>query len=149
MKNKKIIASILLLFIYCYSSQVLSDEKVLIILASDNVQPLNVETITNLYSFRQKFMPNTQKAKLTYLPFSSEDTIQFTQKMFNYYPYQLKRIWDQAVFSGKAHSPRQFKQKSDLLHFIKTNENVIGYSLISSSDLIEIKEKYNVITTIN
>ena len=132
----------------CCASSALADEKKLIILASDNIETISLETISNLYAFRQKLMPNNQRALLTSLPINSEDTIGFTQKFFNYYPYQLKRIWDQAIFSGKARRPKQFDNKDDLLDFIKSNNNAIGYLIIEKSELRQVKEAYNVIAII-
>lgn len=93
-------------------------------------------------------MPNSQRAQLTSLPLNSADTIGFTQKFFNYYPYQLKRIWDQAIFSGKARRPKQFDNTDDLLDFIKSNNNAIGYLIIEKSELRQLEEAYNVIAII-
>lgn len=145
----KIIIYMLLPLYYCFTPPALADNKVLIILVSDNITDINIETVGNLYSFRQKFMPNNQKVKLTHLPMNSEDTIGFTQKVFDYYPYQLKRLWDQAIFSGTARSPKNFTTHKDLLTFIKNNNNAIGYLFINESDVAKIKEEYNVIATIN
>jgi len=132
----------------CSAFSALAEEKKLIILASDNIESISLDTISNLYAFRQKLMPNSQRAQLTSLPLNSEDTIGFTQKFFNYYPYQLKRIWDQAIFSGKARRPKQFDNKDDLLDFIKSNNNAIGYLIIEKSALHQVKEAYNVIAII-
>lgn len=134
--------------LFLCASSVLANEKKLIILASDNIDTLSLDSISNLYAFRQKLMPNNQRAQLTSLPINSEDTIGFTQKFFNYYPYQLKRIWDQAIFSGKARRPKQFDNGSELLSFIKENDNVIGYLMIEVSNLPQVKETYNVIAII-
>ena len=134
--------------ICCYSVSAVADEKKLIILASNNIETISLETITNLYTFRQKLMPNSQRVQLTSLPINSEHTIGFTQKFFNYYPYQLKRIWDQAIFSGKARRPKSFDNADDLLAFIKGNDNAIGYLMIKTSELTLLKESYNVIAII-
>lgn len=131
-----------------YAGSALADEKKLIILASDNIESISLDTISNLYAFRQKLMPNSQRAQLTSLPLNSADTIGFTQKFFNYYPYQLKRIWDQAIFSGKARRPKQFDNTDDLLDFIKSNNNAIGYLIIEKSELRQLEEAYNVIAII-
>lgn len=138
-----------MLFLYSFFfSEVFAEERVMIIIASDNVDKISMETVSNLYSFRQKFISNSQRVKLTYLPLNSEDTVVFTQKVFNYYPYQLKRIWDRLVFSGKASPPKLFEEAGSLLDFIKNNNNVIGYLYINASELSEKKDKYNVIATI-
>jgi hypothetical protein len=134
--------------LYCCTTSALASDKKLVILASDNIKTISLETISNLYSFRQKLMPNSQRAQLTSLPINSEDTISFTKRFFNYYPYQLKRIWDQAIFSGKARRPKQFDNTEDLLVFIKNHSNAIGYLIIETSKLPQLKEKYNVIAII-
>jgi hypothetical protein len=148
MKFKKLIIYMIFNILCCCAFSALAEEKKLIILASDNIESISLDTISNLYAFRQKLMPNSQRAQLTSLPLSSEDTIGFTQKFFNYYPYQLKRIWDQAIFSGKARRPKQFDNKDDLLDFIKSNDNAIGYLIIEKSALHQVKEAYNVIAII-
>lgn len=148
MTFKKRIIYLLFIILYGFSSVVVAEDKILVILASDNVSHITIETVSNLYSFRQKLMPNNQKVRLTHLPINSADTIGFTQKVFNYYPYQLKRLWDRAIFSGKARSPKSFKNYDDLLHFIKSHNNAIGYLFINTTELSQLKEKYNVIATI-
>jgi len=149
MKFKKSIFYILFHILYfCTSNAVASDNK-LIILASDNIETISLEAISNLYTFRQKLMPNNQRAQLTSLPLNSKHMISFTQEFFNYYPYQLKRIWDQAIFSGKARRPKQFNNIESLLYFIKNNNNAIGYLLIDTTALPQIKETYNVIAIID
>lgn len=149
MKCKKNIFLILLCLYYLLSSTSFAENKVVIIIASDNVEKISLETVSNLYSFRQRFISNSQRIKLTYLPLSSEDTVMFTQKVFNYYPYQLKRIWDRLIFSGKASPPKLFEEEKTLLEFIKSNNNIIGYLYIEESELSARKGKYNVITTIH
>ena len=57
-----------------YAGSALADEKKLIILASDNIESISLDTISNLYAFRQKLMPNSQRAQLTSLPLNSADT---------------------------------------------------------------------------
>lgn len=148
MKFNKLIIYMLFNIICCYTSSALANDKKLIVIASDNIKTVSLETISNLYTFRQKLMPNSQRAQLTSLPINSEDTISFTQKFFNYYPYQLKRIWDQAIFSGKARRPKQFDTSDDLLIFIKSHENAIGYMMVKTSEILKIKETYNVIAII-
>jgi len=148
MKFKKLIIYMIFNILCSYAGSALADEKKLIILASDNIESISLDTISNLYAFRQKLMPNSQRAQLTSLPLNSADTIGFTQKFFNYYPYQLKRIWDQAIFSGKARRPKQFDNTDDLLDFIKSNNNAIGYLIIEKSELRQLEEAYNVIAII-
>lgn len=133
---------------FCYTSASLANDKKLIVIASDNIKAVSLETISNLYTFRQKLMPNSQRAQLTSLPLNSPETINFTQKFFNYYPYQLKRIWDQAIFSGKARRPKQFDNVDELLVFIKSNDNAIGYLIVTVSEISKVKETYNVIAII-
>lgn len=149
MKRRKNIFLIMFFLYSLFFSEVFAEDKVMIIIASDNVDRISMETVSNLYSFRQKFISNSQRVKLTYLPLNSKDTVVFTQKVFNYYPYQLKRIWDRLVFSGKASPPKLFEEAQLLLDFIKNNNNVIGYLYINASELSEKKEKYNVISTID
>jgi hypothetical protein len=148
MKFKKIIIYMLFHIIFCCTSNAFASDKKLVILASDNIETISLEAISNLYTLRQKLMPNSQRAQLTSQPINSEDTIGFTQKFFNYYPYQLKRIWDQAIFSGKARRPKQFDNADDLLAFIKSHDNAIGYLMIKASEISQVKETYNVIAII-
>lgn len=148
MKFRKLIIYMLFHLTCCYTANAVAEDKKLIILASNNIETISLEAISNLYTFRQKLMPNSERVQLTSLPLNSEDTIGFTQKFFNYYPYQLKRIWDQAIFSGKARRPKSFDNAEDLLAFIKNNDNAIGYLIIKTSELTQLKEMYNVIAII-
>lgn len=117
------------------------------IIAGKNIDRLSNQEIHRIFTLRQKLLPNNEQVKLITLPLSNPITQQFTQKVFDLYPYQLKRHWDRQVYSGRAPAPVMVADEKDIIRYIINTPNALSYISTDSEFLIEYKGAVHVIAT--
>ncbi|MGB0468148.1 MAG: hypothetical protein ACPGF7_11550 [Pontibacterium sp.] len=61
------------------------------------------------------------------LPDDHPDHVQFVKSSLHIFPYQLRNIWDRAVFSGSGQSPYVVKSEEEMLEKLRTVEGAVGY----------------------
>jgi hypothetical protein len=52
---------------------------------------------------------------------------EFTKKMLDTFPYQLRRAWDRLVFSGTGQAPREVDSVDEMYRRIVSTPGSIGY----------------------
>lgn len=119
-------------------------KPVLIIITNKNVDVTSLAEVRGLYTLKQKYLANDKRAQLTTQFASSDATFAFTEAVFGLYPYQLQRIWDTAVFSGRGKAPRVYNNQNELIEYMINTENTIGYALVSAQQVEKLKESVNV-----
>lgn len=129
----------------CISAQE-SDTKTLVIVTSKSNQSMTLQDVKRLYSLKQKFLPNNKRAKLTMLPIDEVTTLEFSQSLYGLYPYQLQRIWDRAVFSGRGKAPTIKETKQNMLSFITQNDDALGYMSVDIEEKAQMEENYHVLS---
>ena len=115
------------------------------VVTSSNLSVLTEQQIRSYFTLKQKLLPNKQKVRLVHLPLSNDISKQFTRKLFELYPYQLQRLWDRQVYSGKARPPKTVDDELLVLNYLVNNDNTIGYISAQSPLIAEFKGKINVI----
>lgn len=120
------------------------DNKIAII-SSVNITALSAQQIRNLYSLKKKLLPNNIRASLIRLPLSHTSTKAFCHNFYGLYPYQLQRLWDRQVFSGKAIAPKQVDNELEVIKLIISSPNSLGYISAHSPLLQEYGGQLNVI----
>lgn len=130
----------------CGPSHALAADKVAIIASSD-VEHLTVNQLKNVYSLKQKLLPNSAPVRLVHLPLDSKVTQEFSRQMFELYPYQLQRLWDRQVFSGRARAPKTIHSESQVFAYLSSSSNTIAYVSADSSLFSEYQGKINVLAT--
>lgn len=123
-----------------------AQDNAIVIIANKHIASLSQQQVYRLFSLRQKLLPNNIPVKLVVQPLSAPITQHFTHKVFDLYPYQLKRMWDRQVFSGKAESPKVIQSETELIEFIIGTPNALGYVSNSSELLSKYQGEINVIT---
>lgn len=117
------------------------------IISSTDVTSLNMDQLKNVYSLKQKLLPNNAPVKLVHLPLDDKVTQAFSRQLFELYPYQLQRIWDRQVFSGRARAPKTIDSESKVFAHVSTSSGTIAYVSANSALFLEYKGKVNVLTT--
>ncbi|GBL05016.1 hypothetical protein KUL10_23340 [Glaciecola sp. KUL10] len=80
------------------------------------------------------------------LPLDEATTLQFSQNLYGLYPYQLQRIWDRAVFSGRGKAPTIKENTLDMLSFIDENNDALGYMIVNEAQKTRMEESYHVLS---
>lgn len=122
-----------------------ADQNVPVLITNKQIGELSTEQIKSFYTLQRKLLPNGNTVKPTMLPLSHEHTVRFTQSLFGFYPYQLSRIWDRRIFTGKAQTPIEFETPQALLRFVSETDNAVGYLYVAQGDLAKLKEAVNVL----
>lgn len=131
----------------CSPSHAIAAASRVAIIASSDVKPLTMDQLKNVYSLKQKFLPNKAPVKLVQQPLNTQVSQDFTRHLFEIYPYQLQRIWDRQVFSGRARAPKVIDTEGKIFAHIATNSNTIAYVSANSALFLEYKGKINVLAT--
>lgn len=117
----------------------------LVVLANPKNSSLTTDNIYMLYAMKQNVMPNQTRAALLIQPLSSEVSIRFFNEIFNSFPYQIKRLWDIAIFSGQSKRPITKDNNESVLAYIRQHESAIGYVFAKPENIVFLKENYHVI----
>ena len=135
----------LLLFSVAIYAQEKNDKSLVIVTSKSN-EALTIQDVKRLYSLKQKYLPNNKRAKLVVLPIDGATTLEFSQSLYGLYPYQLQRIWDRAVFSGRGKAPTPKENTQTMLSFIDANSDALGYMFVDESERTQMEESYHVLS---
>jgi len=117
------------------------------VVAHTSVEKLNENQIKSLFSLQKQLLPNNKRAMLAVLVPTHDATNVMSQHFFNYFAYQLQRLWDREVFAGRAVAPQQFDSPKEMLTYISNTQNAIGYIDAATFDAWQIKGDIHVIAT--
>lgn len=140
-----VVLTVILMTLGCSVSSALSKELTIQIIAGSAIDAVSERQLQRYFSLRQKLLPNNQPVTLVRLPMESSITMQFTNRVFEVYPYQLQRIWDRQVYSGKAKAPASAKSEHELIGLIANTPNSLGYISADTPIPALLKGKVNVI----
>lgn len=112
-------------------------------------ESITLDDVVALYAMKRKLLGNGERATLLTQPLDSEATILFCKHLLDSFPYQVKRKWDVAVFSGRAIRPTTLETNQAVLTYVSENENAIGFVLIGPTQINKIEENFHVIATFN
>lgn len=130
-----------------------SDYSLLIIankqITANLTESISLDDVVALYAMKRKLLNNGERATLLTHPLDSDASILFCKHLLDSFPYQVKRKWDVAVFSGRAIRPVTLETNQAMLTYISENENAIGYVLVGTTQINQIKENFHVIATFN
>lgn len=130
----------------CCSVAVASNQvQTVKIIAGSSITSASEMQLQRYFSLRQKLLPNNNPVTLVRLPMDDNVTTQFTSRVFDVYPYQLQRIWDRQVYSGKANAPEAVQSEQELIGIIAITPNSLGYISASTPIPDQLKGKVNVI----
>lgn len=59
----------------------------------------------------------------------------FCKKILNVFPYQMRKSWNQLVFSGSGQAPIQLESKEEMIRMVAATIGAIGY--LSADDIEE------------
>lgn len=131
----------------CSPSHAIAAASRVAIIASSDVKPLTMDQLKNVYSLKQKLLPNKAPVKLVQQPLNTKVSQDFTRHLFEIYPYQLQRMWDRQVFSGRARAPKVIDTEGKIFAHLATSSNTIAYVSANSALFLEYKGKINVLAT--
>lgn len=83
--------------------------------------------LLSIFSMRTRTWPDQKPVRVFVFPYKHSAHQNFTKNTLRIFPYQLRNIWDRAVFSGAAQSPTVVYSQEEMLKVVSETEGAIGY----------------------
>lgn len=81
----------------------------------------------SVFSMKAGRWPDGQKISVFVLPDRHPSHIRFVKNSLHIFPYQLRNIWDRAVFSGTGQPPVTVSDREQMLLMVRSTKGAIGY----------------------
>jgi ABC-type phosphate transport system substrate-binding protein len=118
-------------------------------LAADNdfkiivnpANPINIidqKFLAEIYLKKKVYWPDMHAIFAVDLSASSNTRERFSEKVLDRPVSAVRSYWQQMLFSGRAVQPPELKTEQDVLSFVATHENAIGY-VSSKMDLHDVR----------
>lgn len=88
---------------------------------------MSVANAKSIFSMKQTRWRDGGQIRVFVLPDGHPAHGEFTKKILNLYPYQLRQIWDRQVYSGIGQAPQEVSTEEEMLSRVATTPGAIGY----------------------
>lgn len=88
---------------------------------------VNHNELQAIFTMRMRSWPDGQPIRVFVLSDTAAEHIEFSKKLLDIFPYQLRRYWDRLVFSGTGQAPIELSSPSEMYSRISTTSGAIGY----------------------
>ena len=124
---KRIICFIFLVFL---SSQWVPDADAQEVITNPGVpdQKLSQTALRAIFSMRLRTWPDGSLIRVFVFSDDFPLHVQFSKKVLNIFPYQLRRTWDRLVFSGTGQAPIEVKSLQEMYDRVASTAGAIGYA---------------------
>jgi len=83
--------------------------------------------IQAIFTMRMRTWPDGQPIRVFVLGDTAPEQIEFSKKLLDIFPYQLRRYWDRLVFSGTGQAPIELGSPGEMYNRVATTGGAIGY----------------------
>ena len=115
------------ILLYCLSTFAFAAEMEIIANPKGATEYLDASTLRGIFGMRLSRWPDGTPIRVYVLPDDNPVHANFTKRILNTYPHQLRRNWDRLVFSGTGNAPIQVESEREMLDRIRTIPGSIGY----------------------
>lgn len=99
-----------------------------------NGNAVDKEFVTKIYKGEAKVWPNGDSVVAYDLPEDNAARAAFDQEVAGKSISQMKALWGQLVFSGKAVPPKKVDSDDDVKKAVASNKGAVGYISAASAD---------------
>ena len=99
-------------------------QTVVIVNADNATRALSARDVRKLFLGKSRILPDGSRAVLVSLDSMMSD---FNRRALRKGDSQVSAAWSRLLFSGRAEPPREFSRASEVIDFIATTPNAIGY----------------------
>lgn len=79
------------------------------------------------FTMRLRSWPDGHPIRVFVLPDNAPAHAEFSKRILDMFPYQLRRYWDRLVFSGTGQAPTELNSLSEMYDRVATTPGAIGY----------------------
>jgi ABC-type phosphate transport system substrate-binding protein len=105
-----------------------------IITNKDNANAVDKDFVAKIYRGEAKVWPNGDSVVSYDLPDENAARVAFDQEVAGKSVSQMKALWGQLIFSGKAVPPKKMESDDDVKKAVASNKGAVGYIKASSAD---------------
>ena len=105
-----------------------------VIVNKENTSPVDKETVAKIYTGELKSWNDGAPVVAIDLPESNPVRASFSTEVLGKAVGNVKALWAQMIFSGKALPPKQVASDEDVKKLVSANKGAIGYVKQSSVD---------------
>lgn len=80
-----------------------------------------------IFTMRLRTWPDGLPIKVFVLSDGDPATVEFSKKVLDMFPYQLRRYWDRLTFSGTGQAPIEANSAPDMYNRVSSTKGAIGY----------------------
>jgi ABC-type phosphate transport system substrate-binding protein len=105
------------------------------------VTSISAAQLTHIFALRQTSWAGQERIRIFLPQTQSPEYTDFTKRYLGLFPYQLRRHWDRATFSGRATPPVLFSSDQALVEAIATTPGAIGFvpASVDTAELIRVE----------
>jgi len=142
MSNMKNTIGIFILLIlwtaYAPSVFALEEEFQIVVHSTNEVSALERKTISEIFLKKKTYWPDGRPILVVDLTLSSSVRFQFSEKVLGRSVSAVRNYWQQVLFSGRGVPPAELKNDREVLDFIASHDDAIGY-VSAESDIGNLK----------
>jgi hypothetical protein len=79
------------------------------------------------FTMRLRSWPDGAPTRVFVLPDNAPAHAEFSKRILDMFPYQLRRYWDRLVFSGTGQAPTELNSLSEMYDRVASTPGAIGY----------------------
>jgi hypothetical protein len=103
--------------------------------------PMQRENVRALFTMRLRRWPDGTPVRVFVLPDQNPTHRQFAKKVLGAFPYQLRRAWDRAVFSGTGQAPVEVPDEAEMLERLPTKVMLRAeYHRVEGTSWLSVRE---------
>lgn len=106
--------------------------------ADSTVDSISAQQLKRIFSLRQLSWENQERIQIFLPENPTSEYTDFVKQSIGLFPYQLRRHWDRATFSGKSTAPLLFSSDRELVQAIAATPGAIGF-VPDNVDVSELK----------
>lgn len=88
---------------------------------------LSRDILRSIFTMRLSAWPDGSRIQVLVLPDDNPLHRQFSKNVLGLFPYQLRRVWDQGVFSGTGEAPTEVESIESMRTLLQQTPGAIGY----------------------
>lgn len=100
---------------------------VVIVPKDSSVEVLSKASLRAIFGMRKRTWRDGTAIKVFVLDDENPAHIEFSKKVLQTFPYNLRRIWERQVYSGTGQAPINVSSQEEMQNAIATTRNSIGY----------------------
>lgn len=109
-------------------------ELAVIVNENNSIDEITKEQVTNIYLGRSYHLPDGKKV----IPLDQAEGKMARERFYSEIvgkdQFQINSYWSRQVFSGKGRPPFSVNSNKEMMEFISTNPNMIGYVNVKSTE---------------